>query len=100
MRSVKDNMLLGNIRRYVGSFREEPAESAFCPVASYRILSLIITIREPSFLSLNNFRNILSMSAARTIIAMDMGAVLITGGVDLAARRMADLVAVLSASLL
>jgi ABC-type glucose/galactose transport system permease subunit len=40
------------------------------------------------------------MSAARTIIAMDMGAVLITGGVDLAARRMADLVAVLSASLL
>jgi methyl-galactoside transport system permease protein len=64
------------------------------------ILVLIITIREPSFLSLNNFRNILSMSATRIIIAMGMGAVLITGGVDLAAGRMVGLAAVLSASLL
>jgi methyl-galactoside transport system permease protein len=64
------------------------------------ILVLIITIREPSFLSLNNFRNILSMSATRIIIAMGMGAVLITGGVDLASGRMVGLAAVLSASLL
>ncbi|MDR3337053.1 MAG: galactose/methyl galactoside ABC transporter permease MglC [Treponema sp.] len=63
-------------------------------------LVLIITIREPSFLSLNNFRNILSMSATRIIIAMGMGAILITGGVDLAAGRMVGLAAVLSASLL
>ena len=63
-------------------------------------LILIITIKEPSFLSLNNFRNILSMSATRIIIAMGMGAVLITGGVDLAAGRMVGLAAVLSASLL
>jgi methyl-galactoside transport system permease protein len=63
-------------------------------------LILVITIREPSFLSLNNFRNILSMSATRIIIAMGMGAVLITGGVDLAAGRMVGLAAVLSASLL
>ncbi|MDR1252586.1 MAG: galactose/methyl galactoside ABC transporter permease MglC [Treponema sp.] len=64
------------------------------------VLILIITIREPSFLSLNNFRNILSMSATRIIIAMGMGAVLITGGVDLSAGRMVGLAAVLSASLL
>ncbi|MDR1278272.1 MAG: galactose/methyl galactoside ABC transporter permease MglC [Treponema sp.] len=63
-------------------------------------LILVITIREPSFLSLNNFRNILSMSATRIIIAMGMGAVLITGGVDLSAGRMVGLAAVLSASLL
>ncbi|MDR2477919.1 MAG: galactose/methyl galactoside ABC transporter permease MglC [Treponema sp.] len=63
-------------------------------------LILVITIREPSFLSLNNFRNILSMSATRIIFAMGMGAVLITGGVDLSAGRMVGLAAVLSASLL
>jgi len=63
-------------------------------------LVLIITIKEPSFLSLNNFRNILSMSATRVIFAMGMGAVLITGGVDLSAGRLVGLAAVLSASLL
>jgi methyl-galactoside transport system permease protein len=64
------------------------------------VLVLIITIKEPSFLSLSNFRNILSMSATRIIFAMGMGAVLITGGVDLAAGRMVGLAAVLSASML
>ncbi|MDR2596919.1 MAG: galactose/methyl galactoside ABC transporter permease MglC [Treponema sp.] len=63
-------------------------------------LVLIITIKEPSFLSLNNFRNILSMSATRVIFAMGMGAVLITGGVDLSAGRQVGLAAVISASLL
>jgi len=64
------------------------------------VLVLIITIREPSFMSLHNFRNILSMSATRIIFAMGMAAILITGGVDLAAGRMVGLAAVLSASLL
>ena len=64
------------------------------------VLVLIITIREPSFMSWQNFRNILSMSATRIIFAMGMGAVLITGGVDLSCGRMVGLAAVLSASLL
>jgi len=63
-------------------------------------LILVITIREPTFMSLHNFRNILSMSATRIIFAMGMGAVLITGGVDLSAGRMVGMAAVLSASLL
>jgi methyl-galactoside transport system permease protein len=63
-------------------------------------LVLVITIREPTFLSLQNFRNILSMSATRIIFAMGMGAVLITGGVDLSAGRQVGMAAVLSASLL
>jgi methyl-galactoside transport system permease protein len=63
-------------------------------------LILVITIKEPSFLSLHNFRNILAMSATRIIIAMGMGGILITGGVDLSAGRMVGLSAVLSASLL
>jgi methyl-galactoside transport system permease protein len=64
------------------------------------VLVLIIAVREPAFLSLNNFRNILTMSATRIIIAMGMGAILITGGVDLSAGRQVGLAAVLSASLL
>jgi methyl-galactoside transport system permease protein len=64
------------------------------------VLILIITIKEPSFLSLQNFRNILSMSATRIIIAMGMGGILITGGVDLSAGRQVGLAAVFSASLL
>ena len=64
------------------------------------VLVLVIAVREPAFLSLNNFRNILTMSATRIIIAMCMGAILITGGVDLSAGRQVGLAAVLSASLL
>ena len=63
-------------------------------------LVLVIAIREPSFMSLNNFRNILAMSSTRIIFAMGMGAILITGGVDLSCGRMVGLAAVLSASLL
>jgi methyl-galactoside transport system permease protein len=63
-------------------------------------LILIIAIKEPSFLSINNFRNILAMSSTRIIIAMGMGGILITAGVDLGAGRLVGLAAVLSASLL
>jgi len=66
----------------------------------FLVLVLIITILEPSFMSLHNFRNILSMSSTRVIFAMGMAAVLITGGVDLSCGRMVGLAAVLSASML
>jgi len=64
------------------------------------ILIIGITIKEPSFLSIENFRNILSMSATRIIIAMGVGGILITGGTDLSAGRMVGLAAVVSSSLL
>ena len=63
-------------------------------------LILVITIKEPTFLSINNFRNILAMSSTRIIIAMGMGGILITEGVDLGAGRLVGLAAVFSASLL
>jgi methyl-galactoside transport system permease protein len=63
-------------------------------------LIAVIAIREPTFLRLDNLRNILSMSATRFIFAMGMGAILITGGVDLSCGRMVGLAAVVSASLL
>jgi methyl-galactoside transport system permease protein len=81
----------------------EPVKDFLLQYAIYIVfvaLVLMIAIREPSFLSINNFRNILSMSATRIIFAMGMGGILITGGVDLAAGRLVGLAAVLSASLL
>ncbi|MCX7027360.1 MAG: galactose/methyl galactoside ABC transporter permease MglC [Spirochaetes bacterium] len=65
-------------------------------------LALIIgiTINSPDFLSIQNLRNILSMSATRIIIAMGIGGILITGGTDLSAGRQVGLAAVVSASLL
>ena len=52
------------------------------------------------FLSVNNLINILNMSSTRIIIAMGMGGVLITAGVDLSCGRQVGLAAVVSASLL
>jgi methyl-galactoside transport system permease protein len=63
-------------------------------------LVIAITIKEPSFLSIQNLRNILSMSATRIIIAMGIGGILLTGGTDLSAGRQVGLAAVVSASLL
>jgi methyl-galactoside transport system permease protein len=66
----------------------------------FLFLVIGITIKEPAFLSIENFRNILSMSATRIIIAMGVGGILITGGTDLSAGRQVGFAAVLSASLL
>ncbi len=63
-------------------------------------LIIAITIKSPAFMSLQNLRNILSMSATRIIIAMGVGGILITGGTDLSAGRQVGLAAVVSASLL
>ena len=64
------------------------------------LLVLGITIQDTNFLSVNTLRNILLNTATRTIIALGIGGILITGGVDLSAGRMVGLAAVLSASLL
>jgi len=66
----------------------------------FLFLVIGITIKEPAFLSIENFRNILSMSATRIIIAMGVGGILTTGGTDLSAGRQVGFAAVLSASLL
>lgn len=63
------------------------------------LLGVIIAI-EPSFLSINNFRNILAQSSTRIIIALGVGGILITQGTDLSAGRTVGLAAVVSASML
>ena len=63
------------------------------------LYSLLFRGGQP-FLSLNNLINILNMSSTRIIIAMGMGGVLITAGVDLSCGRQVGLAAVVSASML
>ncbi|MDF2545419.1 galactose/methyl galactoside ABC transporter permease MglC [Anaerosolibacter sp.] len=64
------------------------------------VLLLVIISISPDFVSINNFRNILSQASTRIIIALGVGGLIITQGTDLSAGRMVGLSAVISASLL
>lgn len=66
------------------------------------LLALIIAIAvyNSDFLSISTLRDVLLQSSTRIIIALGMGFILITGGVDLSAGRVVGLAAVLSASML
>lgn len=64
------------------------------------ILLAIIIIKEPSFLSLRNFRNIFTQSSVRMIIALGVAGIIVTQGTDLSAGRQVGLAAVVSATLL
>ena len=63
------------------------------------LLIVIISI-EPDFISIRNFRNILSQSSTRIIMALGVGGIIVTGGTDLSLGRQVGLAAVISASLL
>ncbi|HWI62356.1 MAG TPA: galactose/methyl galactoside ABC transporter permease MglC [Symbiobacteriaceae bacterium] len=66
------------------------------------LLALLVAIVaiEPDFISIINFRNILSQASTRVIIALGIAGILITGGTDLSAGRLVGLTAVVSASML
>ncbi|MDK2801345.1 MAG: methyl-galactoside transport system permease protein [Clostridiales bacterium] len=64
------------------------------------VLVVAIAIRDPRFLSITTFRDILLQNSTRAIIALGVAFILITGGVDLSSGRVVGLTAVLSASML
>ena len=64
------------------------------------VLMLIIIILEPSFVSLDNFTNILTQASTRTIFALGVGTIIVAKGTDLSLGRQVGLAAVISASLL
>ncbi len=64
------------------------------------VLVVGISITEPGFLSLASLRNILLSSATKSIVAMGVAFVLVSGGVDLSVGRVVGLAAVISASML
>lgn len=63
------------------------------------LLIIGIAIKDPRFISLNCFRDILLQSSTRIIIALGAGFVILTGGADLSAGRIVGLTAVVSASM-
>lgn len=63
------------------------------------LLVIIIAI-SPDFVSLRNFRNILTQSSTRIIMALGVGSIIVTKGTDLSLGRQVGLAAVVSASLL
>lgn len=71
--------------------------------AIYIVIFLIIAfiiIKEPSFLSLFVFKNILTQSAVRLILAFGVGGIIITQGTDLSLGRMVGFASVIAGSLL
>lgn len=71
--------------------------------ALYIVLFLMILffiIKEPSFLSLKNFTNILSQASTRAILALGVAGLIVLQGTDLSAGRILGLTAIISASLL
>lgn len=63
-------------------------------------LLVAIIVISPDFVSIINFRNILSQASTRVIIALGCGGILITQGTDLSAGRQVGMAAVVSASML
>jgi methyl-galactoside transport system permease protein len=64
------------------------------------ILLFVIIIKEPTFLSIRNFKNILTQSSVRIIIALGVAGLIVTQGTDLSAGRQVGLTALVSATLL
>jgi methyl-galactoside transport system permease protein len=64
------------------------------------LMILVIIILKPNFLSILNFRNIISQASFRIIVALGIAGLLITQGNDLSAGRQVGLAACISASML
>jgi methyl-galactoside transport system permease protein len=64
------------------------------------VLLLVIISISPDFVTVNNFRNILTQASTRIIIALGIGGIIVLQGTDLSAGRLVGLAAVISASLL
>lgn len=61
---------------------------------------IAIILKEPTFLSIGNFKNIVTQSCVRAIIALGVAGIIVTQGTDLSAGRQVGFAAVISATLL
>ena len=64
------------------------------------LMLVLIIAKEPSFLSIRNFKNILTQSSVRAIIALGVAGLIVTQGTDLSLGRQVGFSAVISATLL
>lgn len=61
---------------------------------------IAIVVKQPTFLSVRNFKNILTQSSVRAIIALGVAGLIVTQGTDLSAGRQVGFAAVISATFL
>ncbi|WP_320127489.1 galactose/methyl galactoside ABC transporter permease MglC [uncultured Sphaerochaeta sp.] len=64
------------------------------------VLIVIITMVDPTFLSLKNFKFIFTQASTRMILALGVSGIIVLAGCDLAIGRFVGLAAVISASML
>lgn len=84
-------------------FNKESLQNFLLNYALYIVLFLMIVffvIKEPGFLSLKNFTNILSQASTRGILALGVAGLIVLQGTDLSAGRILGFTAIISASLL
>ncbi len=84
-------------------FNKESLQNFLLNYALYIVLFIMIVffvIKEPGFLSLKNFTNILSQASTRGILALGVAGLIVLQGTDLSAGRILGLTAIVSASLL
>jgi methyl-galactoside transport system permease protein len=96
-------MAIEKTAKFEGNDRSKQVSDFLLKYAIYIVFALLVAViafKEPEFMSVENFRNILSMSSTRIIIALGVGGILISGGTDLSAGRQVGLAAVISASML
>ncbi|MBM6860931.1 galactose/methyl galactoside ABC transporter permease MglC, partial [Clostridium saudiense] len=84
-------------------FNKQSLENFFLNYALYIVLFIMILffiVKEPAFLSVKNFTNILTQASTRGIMALGVAGLIVLQGTDLSAGRILGLTAVISASLL
>ncbi|WP_291649664.1 galactose/methyl galactoside ABC transporter permease MglC [Clostridium sp.] len=84
-------------------FNKESLQNFLLNYALYIVLFIMIVffvIKEPGFLSLKNFTNILSQASTRGILALGVAGLIVLQGTDLSAGRILGFTAIISASLL
>ena len=84
-------------------FNKDSLQNFLLNYALYIVLFIMIVffvIKEPGFLSLKNFTNILSQASTRGILALGVAGLIVLQGTDLSAGRILGFTAIISASLL
>ncbi|MDC7224057.1 MAG: galactose/methyl galactoside ABC transporter permease MglC [Spirochaetales bacterium] len=92
-----------SVRKGFFNKTNEEWKDFFINNAIYMVLAAIILaviIKEPAFLSLSVFKNILTQSSVRLILAFGVGGIIILQGTDLSLGRFVGFAAVISASML
>nr|WP_307775748.1 galactose/methyl galactoside ABC transporter permease MglC [uncultured Cetobacterium sp.] len=89
--------------QFINDLKNKDAKKLLMESGLYLVLIaliVVIIIKEPSFLSFRNMRNILTQSSVRTILALGVAGIIVTQGTDLSVGRQVGLSAVISATLL